>query len=499
MQIATLVTEQAGKTILIGAMSAQEVITHLSNQVMAVNSEAQRSLARGGERESTKELLESDKVHKLPRTREFRMFLQRVVDQLRQGKNEQGFLGAIQIIVPEKFKGARLRRAEAGSAQLPANLALVLSALGRNRQLATFEAEPMLEEAVFHIGDGQGRAFSLYSLRKWVIEECTNCRGKLKRLQASDDTDTQEIEKAKVDLAEMEALRERVNAFLSQTHLPFVAYVSKVLEDGTVVGLSVDAEKRLYIEGNALNSKASQEEIIKYESNSPVVLALREERFEEENVWMHQEFIEEDSKTIGKNSTKLFTLSSLVQAYSFSMTNDNDPITHSFDEHVFELVAQRNPFVSAYWKRVSGLFTPVWVPDAHQKTAERRQYLQKRRAEQNVTFQAVFLLALGRLGFTLGVKAGWDPNSPELDKLKKLMSLDFRAKPGGPDDTNDADYNQTWRNAMMKAGKQGWVFNNSNDTVDNTFDVLCKQLGVTPQKAPKTVPTPTPETDEEAA
>jgi hypothetical protein len=84
-------------------------------------------------------------------------------------------------------------------------------------------------------------------------------------------------------------------------------YAHGVKADNTVVGLSEDAERRCYIEGNALNSMASKEDIIKYEQFSPIVVDLQAHR--DDLNWMSDEFIEEDSKSISSSSPKLFTLS----------------------------------------------------------------------------------------------------------------------------------------------------------------------------------------------
>src|SRR5260370_36594975 len=131
-----------------------------------------------------------------------------------------------------------------------------------------------------------------------------------------------------------------------------------------MVGLGEDAEKRLYIESNALNSQATKEEVIKYESFSPVILLLQEARTEPENLWMDVEYIEEDSKVVGKSSPKLFTLSALTQAYSYSILGDTDPISNPNAE-MFRKVAARAAIVRAYWRRISRASGPVWVaPDA---------------------------------------------------------------------------------------------------------------------------------------
>src|SRR5260370_37540031 len=167
-----------------------------------------------------------------------------------------------------------------------------------------------------------------------------------------------------------------------------------------MVGLGEDAEKRLYIESNALNSQATKEEVIKYESFSPVIVLLQEDRTEPENLWMDVEYIEEDSKVVGKSSPKLFTLSALTQAYSYSILGDTDPISNPNAE-MFRKVAERAEFVRAYWRRISRAFGPLWVPpdpegqadgpDAEGRPAalgQRLAYLEQRRRERNVAFQA---------------------------------------------------------------------------------------------------------------
>src|SRR5260370_30500 len=135
-----------------------------------------------------------------------------------------------------------------------------------------------------------------------------------------------------------------------------------------MVGLGEDAEKRLYIESNALNSQATKEEVIKYESFSPVIVLLQEDRTEPENLWMDVEYIEEDSKVVGKSSPKLFTLSALTQSYSYSILGDTDPISNPNAE-MFRKVAERAEFVRAYWRRISRAFGPLWVPPHEQRLA----------------------------------------------------------------------------------------------------------------------------------
>ncbi len=480
MKIPVFVGGQAGKLILTGTLSAQEIIAALRVEAMTVNPNAQRSLARGAGKESTKELLEDDRAHKTPRMRELVAFYLRVMESVEQGDNRQGFLGAVQLVIPERFGRARLRFAEEQGAA-HGGLAVAMSALA-NRHFATLEADPPMGEAVFHIGDGQGRCFAFFSFHRAVADAIRDRKQSIKRMEAPDPA-------AERDLARLEALRERVQRFLSETDVAFVCYASHVLEDGRVVGLAEDAERRLYIESNALNSQATKEEILKYESFSPVVRLLQEDRADVQNLWMDPEFIEEDSKTIGRASSKLFTLSALMQAYSLSALGDGDPISNP-DAGMFRKVADRGEFVRTYWRRISEVFGPLWVPGDPERPSQlldgdaRAAYLEQQRTARNVAFQATFLLALGRLGFLLGETSHWDATDAGLEKLDAIGALDFRAYRGADPEGRDPDaYDATWARTIMKprvdrqSGEiDGYVFDHSSDKVRATAQLLLSTL-----------------------
>ncbi len=479
MRIPVFVGRQAGKVILSGTLSADEIVAALVFESMTVNPNAQRSLARGAGKETTKELLEDDRAHRTPRMAELVGFYLRVMEAVEHGDNRQGFFGALQLVIPERFTGARLRWVEE-QAGAPGSVAVALSALGR-RRLATFEADPQLGETVFEIGDGQGRCFAFYSFQRAVVDALRDRRRRL--------ADKGDDPAAEQELARLEALRERIRRFLSTTDVTFVCYASEILEDGTLLGLGEDAEKRLYIEGNALNSQATKEEVIKYESFSPVIVALQEERKEPANRWMDVEYIEEDSRTVGKHSLKLFTLSTLTQAYSFSILGDTDPISNPNAE-MFRKVADRVEFAAAYWKGVSAVFGPLWVPPDPDRPegvlegAKRLQYLERRRQERNVAFQAVFLLALGRIGFDLGVQSGWDPRSEVLAKVAAWRTKEWKAYSGAdPEGRDSGAYDATWASAMMKprldreSGQVvGYVFDHASDKIRTTQRLLASML-----------------------
>src|SRR5262249_15130279 len=153
------------------------------------------------------------------------------------------------------FTGARLRFVEQDAA-LPGSWAVALSAL-ENRRLGTLEAQPRPGEALFEIGDGQGRCFAFYSFDRAVADAI---RDRKRRLRRAEEVDVEAAE----ERTRLEELRERIRRFLWATDLSFVCYASDILPDGELVGLDQGAEKRLYIEANALNSQATKEEVIKY-------------------------------------------------------------------------------------------------------------------------------------------------------------------------------------------------------------------------------------------
>jgi hypothetical protein len=484
MRIPVFVGRQAGKIILSGTLSAVEIITALTSSMMSVNANAQRSLARGAGKESTKELLDDDRAHRTPRMRELVSFYLRVMESIEQGDNRQGFLGAVQLVIPYRFTKARLHFLE--EMGLSGDAAVAMKALGL-RRLAMLEADPDVGETLFEIGDGQGRCFAFYSFQRAVTDAL---RDKRRRASVKGDP------AADQEIARLEALRDRIRNFLSATDVTFVCYASEVRDDGQIVGLGEDAERRLYIESNALNSQATKEEVIKYESFSPVVVLLQEDRTEPENLWMDVEYIEEDSKVVGKRSSKLFTLSALTQAYSYSILGDTDPISNPNAE-MFRKVAERAEFVRAYWRRISRAFGPLWLPpdpeghadgpDAERRLAvlERRlAYFEQRRQERNVAFQAVFLHALGRLGFALGKSAGWAAGAAVLDKLEVFGTQSWKAYAGTDPEGRDLKaYDPAWVRAMMKphvnreTGEvDGYAFEHAEDKIRATEERLAAML-----------------------
>jgi hypothetical protein len=479
MKIPVFVGRQAGKLVMTGTLSAQEIVSALRSETMAVNPNAQRSLARGAGKESTKELLEDDRAHRTPRMRELVAFYLRIMESVEQGDNRQGFLGAVQLVIPERFTRARLRFAEE-QATAQGGLAVAMGALA-NRRFAALDVEPIMGETAFDIGDGQGRCFAFFSFHRAVIDAIQHRRRGIPQGEAADPL-------AAPDLARLEALRERVQRFLSETDVPLVCYASHVLADGRIVGLGEDAERRLYVEGNALNSQATKEEILKYESFSPVVRTLQEDRTDVQNLWMDPEFIEEDSKSLAKDSPKLFTLSALVQAYSLSLLGETDPISNP-NAAMFRKVADRAEFVRTYWRRVSEVFGGIWVPMDPDHPGQlldgdaRAAYLEKQRTARHVAFQATFLLALGRLGFLLGEAHRWDATATSWQKLDAIGTLEFRAYRGADPNGREANaYDTTWARTIMKprVGRSGeldgYVFDHSPDKIRATAQLLLSTL-----------------------
>src|SRR5262245_45098639 len=105
-RLPVFISRQANKTIFTGTISAEELVKELRTQTIAVNPDAQRSLAKGADKETTAELLEGDSVHTTLRMKELVRFLERVLVTVKQGKTEDGFLGCLQLAIPADFTGA---------------------------------------------------------------------------------------------------------------------------------------------------------------------------------------------------------------------------------------------------------------------------------------------------------------------------------------------------------------------------------------------------------
>jgi hypothetical protein len=449
---------------------------------MAVNEEAQRSLAKGAKKESTKELLESDRVQSTQRMHEITSFYERIMNMVENGGKNDGFLGAVQLIVPETFTTAKFYPLKVSSEVREGNASLdrYLEALGR-AEAGTFVANPQHGETAIHIVDGQARLVGLHSFEKAIMLQLDDVKRKILKKEK----DYQSVDAEKAQRGKLEKLLVRIRRFLTDNQISFVLYVDHIEPDGRVIGLPVEAEKRAYIEGNAYNAQASKEEVIRFEAFSPVVLALQEirvEPIESSLSWMSEDYIEEESKSVSKNSTKLFTLSALLQSFSRSALGKREAIKGVKPE-MFDTVGKRREFVRDYWKRISHMFKPIWVVDG-QTPGERLAYLQTKREEQNVAFQAIFLQALGKVGHRIGVASDWDLASPLLDTLDRLSPerVDYRAKNG----SGVFGYDSTWTSAMMKAAEtdpatgtvKRYVFNNVEDSITKTYQELCKNLGL---------------------
>lgn len=480
-----IIARQAGKVIAIGTMTGAEIVHALRSGQIRVNPQAQRSLVKGAAKDTTAELLDNDRVETTPRMKSFMRFADRLMEELKKGRNTEGFLGCIQLVVPEAYKGARLVFADApGARGASYEVQTAFNALGTTK-LAVFEANPAFDEAVLHLGDGQGRCFLPHSLERATKKKIMQVQKAIRKKEKAHEPVAEE----KANLAALEAKLKDIQSFLTDLHLGVMFYADSVDGEGRVKGLPVDAEQRLYIEGNALNSQASQEEVLKYEQYSPIVTVLRSVR--EDFTWMSQDYIEEDSKTISASSTRVFTLSALVQAFSLSLINDNQPLK-KFDEELADTIGGRVSFVEAFWSRVTEVFGRTWVPDPNQKPGERQQYLESVRGagRRNVAFQALFLLALGRLGYEMGEVANWDPDHDVLAKLDRLnpATTEYDAARTVVKDSKPAvEWEPRWTNTMMKQSLNddgevtGHTFNNSRENLEATYRLLAKLADFTPK------------------
>jgi hypothetical protein len=167
---------------------------------------------------------------------------------------------------------------------------------------------------------------------------------------------------------------------------------------------------------------------------------------------------------------------------------------------MFRRVAERAEFVRAYWRRISRAFGPLWVPPDPERHADvpnaegrlavlerRLAYLEERRQERNVAFQAVFLHGLGRLGFALGESAGWAAGAAVLDKLDLFGKQSWKAYAGSDAEGRDVKaFDPAWVRAMMKPHENretgevdGYVFEHASDKIRATGQRLAAMLELT--------------------
>lgn len=480
--------KSAGKYIMIGMISAADLIEFLRAKIISVNENAQRSLGKIAE-ESTIDLLDDDRIENTPRMKSITKFLKRVMDNVEkdQPTNEEGFFGCIQLAIPDDFNGARLIVAniDLQKENLPNSLYHVISS-SRGKNLGVLEVSTSLSETAMFIGDGQGRAFGFHSFLRKVEKEINRLKKTIRKNENKNDNEQEQ--KINLLLEEQLELKKRIDNFLTTTDVAFMCYASSINEDGYLLGLTEKAQARLFIEGNALNSQATQEDILRYESISPIIVGLQQERMN--NQWMFSDYIEENKKSLSTSSTKLFTLSALVQAYSISILGESKP--NDINEEFFDYVAERSEFVSKFWRKISELFESVWIPESYTALgySRRSDYIQEIRGEKhrNVLFQAIFLQASGKLCYEMGRKTNWNEQSDIFNLMQRLSpnKVQYDAVERyqeSPDGKPSVDWRDDWKNSMMKAsttenGKiKGYTFNNTKDSVNNCYQVLAKYMG----------------------
>jgi regulator of replication initiation timing len=479
--------KSAGKCIMLGMISAADLIELLRTKMISVNENAQRSLGKTLE-ESTVDLLDDDRIENTPRMKSITKFLKRVMDNVEKNSpsNEEGFFGCLQLAIPDNFHGARLIVANIDPRQenLPNRLYDVMVS-SRSKNLGVLEISTTLSETAMFIGDGQGRAFGFHSFLRKVEKEINMLKKKIRKNEKKNES----IDEEKTLLLEQEKLKGRIDSFLSTTDVAFMCYASSTNDDGHLSGLSEKAQARLFIEGNALNSQATQEDILRYESISPIIVGLQQERMN--NQWMSPEYIEENKKSISMSSPRLFTLSALVQAYSISLLGESKP--NDISEKTFDCVGERSEFVSKFWSNVSELFEPVWIPQSYTVLgySGRSDYIQEMRGEKhrNVLFQAVFLQALGNLCYEMGKKINWNEQSDIFNLMRGLSPsrVDYDAverSQESPDGKPNVIWRDMWKDSLMKASTdkdgqfKGYTFNNTKVSIDNGYRVLAQLIGL---------------------
>lgn len=480
-RILCLVGKQAGKEMYTSVWKGNDILNALKSGVVTVNADAQRTLAKGASTTPTHKLMDQDKVHDTPRMKAFVQFLNRVLDKVERKDVSEGFLGAVLMTIPEDFTDARWESMDGLPKEAQHKVGfLVVEDAGVGRP-------------AFHLGDGQGRFFGLYSMEfatKKKIEAVEKGIEKGKKVKS----DVRELEK---QLKGLKDTLQRVQKFLRELHLTVVCYARARRDDDTIVGLDVKAQQRLFVEGNALNSRSSKEAQLSFDTVSPVGNSLSEVRFQPEFAWMGPDFIEGNSKSIAKGSSKLFTLSALTQAYGWSVANTTK--VQRLDADMYEMVGERQEFAWAYWRKVGEVFAPLWQRPEDADDGAWLDHLLRRRAEQNVALQAVFLQALGKFGYNLGKLAGWNPDADGWEEKVEALApaaVEYRAFTGrigdaGKDGKKEyiqvvtdaaAEFNRTWTTALMKSGAgkdgNGFAFNNVSDSVTKTYQRLVSLAAV---------------------
>ncbi|MGY5840763.1 hypothetical protein ACXHQK_14430 [Vibrio chemaguriensis] len=461
-----IVSEHLGKKTLTGTMSLKDIASQIQHGSISVNPDAQRSLG-ADQTQTTKYLLSTNEIGKSKRMQSFCNFMNRILRNIQNGKVDEGFLGCIQLIVDENNEGLTLKIVEPEKDEkLSHSVALLFESMGKVQQLAVMKADPGFGKEYAQIGDGQGRSVGFYH---WY-NSFLNQKAALQKLIQKKEKKAEDTGNEQLLLNQLLSLEPLLNEVFDHTRVSFMIYAKNVDENGNVQGLGIDAQRRLYIEGNALNSQASTEQIMKYENYSPIILDLIDIRSEIE--WMAPKFIEEDAKSIGKSSVKVFTLSAVAKAHCWAICNHDKPIEKVSDEMIVD-VEDRATFVRNFWKKIDSIFGEIWIEHDDDKK-DRTAYLKDMRDNKRcVLFQNIFLQALGQTCYRLGRHAGWDKeyDFAILDKLSP-SKVNYNAF-----DEDCDQWNSIWTDALMKPNQSGgFAFNNVTDSITKTRNKLVELL-----------------------
>src|SRR5262249_2164385 len=156
---------------LTGTIAAWSLVHALRNGIASVNAEAQRSLAKGAGKETTRELIDSDRVHATTRMKEIITFYSRVMRNVEQNNTTEGFFGAVQLVVPESFDGAHLDELQVTDQERSRNYSLgtyVDTLKSSGLKAGTLTLDENLGAVALHIGDGQGRLVGFHSMDRKI-------------------------------------------------------------------------------------------------------------------------------------------------------------------------------------------------------------------------------------------------------------------------------------------------------------------------------------------
>ncbi len=469
-------------------LTIKAVVDLIREENIRVNEDAQRSINPSGKvRLSTNDIIELGKLGQAKRIKDYASFLKnQILTKLVEDPNatlQAGFAGTIHMTCSNGSKNVTFNETVFPIDTITYELGILRDALSdTSTKLGLLTLNPSPGETLFHIVDGQGRFLVWFFLQQDIREKVTKTKDLINKV-AKSGNDKEKEKELLIDLEELQKLQNVIINYMATNSIAILLTANSISDENVIVGLNNKEERQAYVEGNQLNSQASLEEALRFDGTKMVLDSIRTLRNDSSPTsWMSEQAIESYKKSIAKNSTKVHTISGLTQAYSFSGTGKRiSPVKLNSEDD--KLIEARLDFVNEYWKSsITDAFGNHWYPEEKldpENVDDLREYLDNQRfVVRDISFQGLFLQALGRLGYYLGEKFDWDKSKLAKFSLDNISPTNFDYHAFDP-------VSKVWKeefkdySSPSQSDPEKRIFQNTAPNIDNMFAKLKDLLGET--------------------